>query len=65
MNVLEVFYAFSYKGNKYVLEMDGEIGHGNKQYKNSKWIQDEECKLFSSCTYYVIKKEIYFITLNY
>ena len=34
-------------------------------YEINKWIQDEEGKLFSACTYYVIKKEIYFITLNY
>ena len=33
---------FEYNGNKYVLEFDGSLGHGNKQYKNKKWIKDED-----------------------
>lgn len=33
---------FEYNGQAYVLEMDGELGHGNKQYKDNKWIKDED-----------------------
>lgn len=33
---------FEYKGNKYILEMDGELGHGNKTYSHKIDIKGKE-----------------------
>ena len=36
---------FEYSGNKYILEMDGELGHGNKSHSKSKMTVEETLEI--------------------